>query len=86
VTNAPAQVVTEPANAKLAVGKKPKKVVPEFPAEGAAIPEDVRIMLSKFDLDGNGKMSLEEFNKLPPELKMPIRERLLLPPKTRASK
>ncbi len=60
---------TKPAPKTVARTKAAAKTETRFPAAGLAIPEDNQAAFADFDLDGNGRLSREEFDQLPSQLK-----------------
>ena len=58
------------------VDRSTKKDDP-FGAEGVEIPEDKRRQLSRFDTDGNGRLSRKEVNKMPSGLQSYVLRQLI---------
>ena len=69
----PARPVRKSEPAAKATAKKEV----QFPAAGFKIPDQAKLMLSQFDKDGDGKLSRDEFDKLPDALKVGIRKEMM---------
>ena len=62
-----------PAAARTAAPAKPAKSPVPFPAAGIAIPENVKLLVTQFDTDRDGKISRSEYDKMPDVWKKQIR-------------
>ena len=71
----PAAEPAAPAAPLVAAKKRDKEPSP-FPSEGIAITDEYRVYISKFDTDGDGRLSPSEFAQIEPGFQITIRKTL----------